>query len=77
MVMVWAPEALRLQRVTARDRVPAEAVQARMAQQMPDDEKRARADHVIVNDGEHALVPQVWELDRLFRQLAAERLAGA
>ena len=77
MVVVWAPEAMRIARVTARDGVQAAAVQARMAQQMPEEEKRARADHAILNDGDHPLVPQVWELDRLFRQLASERHTSA
>jgi dephospho-CoA kinase len=36
-----------------------EDVEARMAKQMSDEEKKDRADFVIFNDGDMALIPQV------------------
>ena len=60
LIVVTAPEPLRIQRVMQRDGVPAEAVQARIRNQMPEAEKAALADFVIVNDGAHLLAPQVW-----------------
>jgi dephospho-CoA kinase len=48
---VVAPEADRIAWVTARDDVTPEQVQARMQHQLPQDELRTRADHVIENDG--------------------------
>lgn len=50
-VEVYAPSDLRLQRAIQRDRATTEQIQARMAQQMDEEEKRTRADHVILNDG--------------------------
>ena len=50
-VEVYASHDLRLQRAIQRDQATAEQVQARMAQQMDEDEKRSRADYVILNDG--------------------------
>lgn len=60
LIVVTAPEALRIRRVMTRDGVSEEAVRARMANQMPEPEKVRLADHVIVNDGAHSLVRQVW-----------------
>lgn len=54
VVVVWAPRAAQLARLAARDRLaPAEA-EARLAAQLPLDEKARRADAVVVNDGERA-----------------------
>jgi dephospho-CoA kinase len=64
LIVVTAPEPLRIRRVMQRDGVPAEAVQARIRNQMPEAEKAALADFVIVNDGAHLLAPQVWEVHR-------------
>ncbi|MBO4674388.1 MAG: dephospho-CoA kinase [Bacteroidaceae bacterium] len=50
-VEVFAPHDLRLQRAIQRDHATAEQIQARMAQQMDEDEKRQRADFCILNDG--------------------------
>ncbi len=64
MIVVTAPEELRIRRVMQRDGVPREAVLARMANQRPESEKAARADFLIRNDGEHLLLPQVVEVHR-------------
>lgn len=61
-VAVTAPEALRIERVVRRDGVPAETVRRRIASQMPESERIARADFVLVSDEEHMLIPQVMEL---------------
>ena len=50
-VEVYAPHDLRLQRTILRDHATADQIQARMAQQMDEDEKRSKADYVILNDG--------------------------
>ena len=49
--LVTADEDKRIKRVVDRDGMSAEDVKARMATQMPEDEKRARADVVIENNG--------------------------
>lgn len=52
VVVVWAPREVQLARLVARDGVtPAEA-EARLAAQLPVDDKAARADVLVVNDGD-------------------------
>lgn len=62
MVGVYAPDALRIHRVIARERVSEAEVKERMARQMPQEEKMARCQHVIVNDDVQAVIPQVLAL---------------
>ncbi len=50
IVVVTAPEAVRIERTKKRLRISEEEVRSRMRYQMPEDEKIKRADHVIVND---------------------------
>lgn len=66
-VLVTAPETIRIERVVQRDGVTPEQVRARMQRQWPDDRKVRLADFTIINDGKQALIPQVLELDRVFR----------
>jgi dephospho-CoA kinase len=56
---VYAPEALRLKRVMAREQASEAEVLQRINNQLPDEIKKERADYVILNDGQHALIPQV------------------
>lgn len=58
-LMVYAPEAIRLQRVMARDNATEAAARQRMQRQWPDERKIALSDAVITNDGQAALIPQV------------------
>ena len=62
MMVVTAPEPLRISRVMQRDQVPEEQVRLRIARQMPEHEKIKLADAVIINDGNHSLVQQVWTI---------------
>ena len=64
IIVVTAPEELRIARVVERDQVDAEAVRARIAAQLPESEKVALADFVIINDGQHLLIPQVLTIHR-------------
>ena len=64
LIVVVAPETLRIERVMNRDGVTEDQVRARMQHQMPEEEKVALADGTIVNDGQHSLVKQVWDLHR-------------
>jgi len=54
VVVVWAPRELQLARLAARDGMPAAEAEARLAAQLPVDEKAARADVVVRNDGDLA-----------------------
>lgn len=62
IVMVYAPEEVRVRRAMERDSSPRELIEKRVRSQMDDEEKRRRADFVIVNDGETPLIPQVLAL---------------
>ena len=62
LIVVTAPEALRIQRVIARDGLTEAQVQARIRGQLPESEKVKLADFVIENDGTKLLLPQIWEV---------------
>jgi dephospho-CoA kinase len=59
IVLVDAPEAVRLRRVMLRDAVGEEEVRARMARQGTDAQRAAIAHHIIRNDDTELVVPQV------------------
>lgn len=67
LLVVDAPEDLRIARVVARDGVTPEAVRARIAAQLPMGEKRRVATVVIDNDG--ALSALELQLERALAQL--------
>jgi dephospho-CoA kinase len=67
LIVVSAPESLRIQRVLKRDPHRTEQqIREVMANQMPEEKKLALADDVIVNDETRLVIPQVLELHRLF-----------
>ncbi len=61
-VLVTAPEAVRIARVMDRDGYDLDAVKRRIGHQMSEEELRKLADHIIENDGQQMLLPQVIEL---------------
>lgn len=62
VVMVYAPREVRIARAMRRDGASREAVKQRVDSQLDDEEKRLRADFVLVNDDETPLIPQVLDL---------------
>ncbi|MEO1262212.1 MAG: dephospho-CoA kinase [Bacteroidota bacterium] len=62
IIVVSAPVELRIQRVIQRDAVTRQAVMARIDKQLPEPERLAFADYVIVNDGKKSIVQQVWDI---------------
>lgn len=62
VVMVYAPEDLRIQRAMKRDNASEEQIKARIAAQMSDEEKCQKADYIIHNDEKSALFPQLMSL---------------
>jgi dephospho-CoA kinase len=67
IMVVHAPEALRIQRVLSRDaHRTVEQIRTIVEKQMPEDEKLKRADYIIVNDESRLLIPQVLELHKQF-----------
>ena len=59
VIVVTAPEELRIQRVMARDEISREKVLEWMSRQLPQDIVRERADYEIINDGEADLDRQL------------------
>lgn len=62
VVLVTAPEELRIVRAMRRDSAAREDIVRRIRSQMSDDEKRRYADYVILNDDLTPLIPQVRKL---------------
>ena len=69
IITVFAPAEVRAARVLRRDSHRSAAdVQAIMGKQLSEDEKLARAEHVVYNDDSQLVLPQVLALDAAFRQ---------
>lgn len=62
VVMIAAPLEIRIKRAMQRDGAPKSAIEERIRQQMPDEEKQSRSQFVLVNDGKTALIPQVLDV---------------
>lgn len=70
VVMVYAPEALRIERAMKRDKATEAQIRARIAAQMDDEEKRCRADYVICTDGR---IPVEEQLSDLIKHLKTDK----
>jgi dephospho-CoA kinase len=62
LIVVTAPEEIRIERVIKRDNSTLEQVQARIKNQMSETKKVALADFVIDNSGQVLLTHQVWKI---------------
>lgn len=62
LIVVTAPEKLRIDRVIKRDKVSEEEVRDRMNNQLPEKDKVALADFIIENDEKQMLLPQVLKI---------------
>ncbi len=69
IIVVTAPEEIRIQRVMKRDNISKQEVMSRIAHQMKDSERLKYADFIINNDGKHPLIRQVIQIHH---QLLAE-----
>lgn len=67
MILVTAPEEMRIQRVMERDGASREQVRSRMSEQWSDEEKMPYADTVLPNDDSELLIPKILKLDSRFR----------
>ena len=72
VITVYAPEPIRLARVTERDHTRREAVQARMKHQLPEEEKMEQSDFVIYNDGSQSVIRQTAVILEELLQIATE-----
>ncbi len=73
LIVVTAPEEVRIARVIARDGATEEAVRQRMARQLPEADKVALADFVVQNDGHLMLTGQVLFIHRQLLQQSRPR----
>ena len=73
IVLAWVPVATQIERAAARDGASREEIEARVRAQMPLDEKRAMADHVIDNSGSPEETRR--QVDALWRELRERRAA--
>ena len=72
VLVVDCPEEEQVRRVMARSGLPAASVRAIMATQLSRADRLAKADDILDNEGPPtAIAPQVAELDRRYRALAA------
>lgn len=70
LISVSAPLEERIKRVIKRDKVDRKAVEARIKSQLPQEEKDAVADFVILNFGSHSIVQQVYKVHQMLVQKA-------
>lgn len=71
VIVVTAPEDLRIKRVLKRDRHRSEAqVKSIVENQMPEEEKMKRADFIVNNDETVLLIPQVLEVHTMLCKAA-------
>lgn len=66
VIGVYAPAAVRINRVMQRDQVTREDVMSRMSKQIKEEIKMRLCDHVIINDKQELLIPQVLKLHEIF-----------
>lgn len=62
VIMVYAPESLRIERAMRRDHATEQQIRARIAAQMDDAEKCRRANYIVYNDGSLSLEKQLADL---------------
>ncbi|TAH26047.1 MAG: dephospho-CoA kinase [Cytophagales bacterium] len=68
LIVVTAPEQLKINRVQARDGRTLEQIKAIIAKQCSDEEKILHADFLITNDEQQMVIPQVIKIHRLLLQ---------
>lgn len=68
LIVVTAPEALRIERVQLRDGWSETEIKNRIARQMPEEEKLKLADYIVQNDGQLLLTGQVLYIHRQLLQ---------
>jgi dephospho-CoA kinase len=70
IIGVSTPKHLRIKRVMERDKVSREEILARMSKQIDEEIKMRLCDHVVVNNEQTLVLPQVLELHEKFMTLA-------
>jgi len=73
IIGVQAPDELRILRTMKRNQLDREAVESRIARQMPEKQKMALCDFIILNDDQSAVLPQVLAIHQELLKRAGER----
>ena len=68
IITVDAPVELRISRVMEREKSSREKILNVMKNQWSDEERKAKADFVIINDNQHLIISQVLELHKTFSE---------
>lgn len=68
IIGVYAPQALRVQRVKKRDGLSSDEIMQRINRQINEETKMKLCDFVIINNEQALVIPQVLELDQKFRK---------
>lgn len=68
VILVDAPEPLRVKRTMIRDNRTEDEVKSIMSRQWSTEQKRKLATYIIENDERHALIPQVLGIDAVLRE---------
>lgn len=71
-ILVSAPLEIRIKRVMMRDNIDQNSILDRVKNQLPEEKKLKLADFIIVNDGKHSLIQQVFDLDKKLKNLNAK-----
>jgi dephospho-CoA kinase len=69
VLLVTAPEELRIERVMARDGLSREAVERRLANQMSDEQRRKMADYILETNDRDAIIPQLLSIIQKWQQI--------
>lgn len=64
LIVVTAPVEMRIKRVVRRDKSDYNQVKLRIANQLPEIQKKKVADFIIDNSGDVSLISQVWKIHR-------------
>jgi dephospho-CoA kinase len=75
IILVLAPEALRIERAAKRDKLTPEEVKQRSRNQLPDEELKKYADYIIRNDEAELLIPQVLNLHEILKAEGLRKLS--
>jgi dephospho-CoA kinase len=62
IIYVFAPESIRIQRTVQRDKRREREIKLRIKSQASDDFFRKIANYIVYNDGNHSILPQVYEI---------------
>ena len=73
IIGVFAPVELRISRTMKRSDISREKVLSIMGNQLAEEEKMKRCNHVINNDDMHPILPQVLHLNDLLLELASKK----